>query len=145
MFRALLPLLALGLLVACGSSNIASRDRPDEFAVGRAQPLVIPPDFALVPPRPGSPRPVEVDARVRALEALFGPGVQLPPRSEIENRLLEGAARTGQVDPMIRNNAGELKRETSTIGVDKGAFLRELLDAPAGTRNAEIARVTVGG
>jgi hypothetical protein len=29
--------------------------------------------------------------------------------------------------------------------VDKGPFLRELLDAPAGPRNEQIARVTVGG
>jgi hypothetical protein len=140
----LVPLAALGLLAGCGSNSIANRDRPDEFAVGRAQPLVIPPDFALVPPRPGAPRPVEVDTRTQALEALFGPGVRLPPRSEIENRVLEGA-RIGQLDPMIRSNAGELKRELSTVGVEKGTFLRELLDAPPGTRNEQIARVTVGG
>jgi hypothetical protein len=136
-------LVSAGLVAGCGRTSVANRDRPDEFAVGRAQPLVIPPDFGLVPPRPGAPRPVEVDTRAQALEALFGPGVQLPPRSEIENRLLEGA-RTGQADPMIRNNAGELKQQTSTVGVDKGSFLRELLDAPAGTRNAQIARVSVG-
>jgi hypothetical protein len=144
MVRAFLSLAALWLLAACGSNSVANRDRPDEFAVGRAQPLVIPPDFALVPPRPGSPRPVEMDTRTQALEALFGPGVQLPPRSEIENRLLEGA-RTGQVDLMIRNHAGVLKQDSMTVGVDKGAFLRELLDAPAGTRNEQIARVSVGG
>lgn len=147
MSRSLLLLSALvsaGLVAGCGRTSIANRDRPDEFAVGRAQPLVIPPEFALVPPRPGAPRPVEVDTRAQALEALFGPGVQLPPRSEIENRVLEGA-RTSQADPMIRNNAGELKNQTSTVGVDKGAFLRELLDAPPGTRNPQIARVTVGG
>jgi hypothetical protein len=140
----LAALVCAGLAAGCGSTSVANRDRPDEFAVGRAQPLVIPPEFALVPPRPGAPRPVEVDTRAQALEALFGPGVQLPPRSDIENRLLEGA-RTSQADPMIRNNAGELKGETSTVGVDKGAFLRELLDAPPGTRNDRIARVTVGG
>ena len=52
-------ILSLGLasvavmaLTACGGGGLANRDRPDEFAVARAAPLVIPPDFALVPPRP---------------------------------------------------------------------------------------------
>ncbi|MFN3592490.1 MAG: DUF3035 domain-containing protein [Thermaurantiacus sp.] len=140
----LAALVSAGLVAGCGRTSVANRDRPDEFAVGRAQPLVIPPEFGMVPPRPGAPRPVEIDTRAQALEALFGPGVQLPPRSEIENRLLEGA-RTSQADPMIRNTAGELRQEMQTVGVDKGAFLRELLDAPVGTRNAQIARVSVGG
>ena len=35
-------------LSACGSRGIFNRDRPDEMAVSRQAPLVIPPDFALV-------------------------------------------------------------------------------------------------
>ena len=132
------------LLSGCAGRSITERDRPDEFAVGRAQPLVIPPDFALVPPRPGAPRPVEADMRTQALEALFGPGVRPPPRSEIERRLLEGA-RISDPDPMIRSTAGKLKGEAAVLGVDKGVFLREILDARPGTRNAEIARLSLGG
>ncbi len=54
-------LIAAGLglvstLSACGRSGF-DRARPDEFAVARAAPLVIPPDFSLVPPQPGAPRP----------------------------------------------------------------------------------------
>jgi hypothetical protein len=132
------------LLTACGGNNISDRKRPDEFAVGRQAPLVIPPDFALSPPRPGAPRPIGADSQQQALETLFGPGVQLPPRSEIENKLLSDA-RALQTDANIRNTAADLPGSTGTMTVEKGPFLRDLLDAPAGTRNPDIAKVTVGG
>ena len=65
------PALALALS-ACGGGGFLNRERPDEFAVSRATPLVIPPDFALTPPKPGAPRPLEVDSQGQALRALFG-------------------------------------------------------------------------
>ena len=43
-------------LSACGSNSLFSRDRPDEMMVSRQAPLVVPPDFALNPPAPGTPR-----------------------------------------------------------------------------------------
>ena len=125
-------------LTACSGGGLADRKRPDEFAVGRAAPLVIPPDFTLAPPRPGAPRPLAGDAQQQAAEALFGPGVVLPPKSPGETTMLD-AAKVSRADPMIRSNVGD----PQTVGVDKGAFLRELLDAPAGTRNAQVARVDV--
>ncbi|MET0181040.1 MAG: DUF3035 domain-containing protein, partial [Novosphingobium sp.] len=69
-----LPLVAAGavLLAGCGSTGLFDRDRPDEFAVSRQAPLVIPPDFARVPPNPGAPRPQANDASAQALDALFG-------------------------------------------------------------------------
>lgn len=138
-------LLAPALLLAsCASDDVADRKRPDEFAVGRQAPLVIPPDYALSPPRPGAPRPIGGDSQQQALEALFGPGVQLPPRSEIENKLLSDA-KALRTDPSIRNTADDAPGPNGTASVDKGMFLRELLDAPAATRNADIARVTVPG
>lgn len=142
--RTLFLIAGASLLVsACGGNNIADRKRPDEFAVGRQAPLVIPPDFALTPPKPGAPRPLADDSQQQALDALFGPGVRLPPRSALENDMLQqsGANRT---DPAIRNTAANLPGG-GTIAVDKGAFLRELMDAPAGTRNEQIARVSIGG
>ncbi len=141
-----LMLVALGsfLLASCAGGGPLDRKRPDEFAVGRQAPLVIPPDFTLAPPRPGAPRPIGGDSQQQALEALFGPGVRLPPRSEIESRLLEGARAT-RVDSSIRNLAGEVGGPDATMTVEKGAFLRDLLDAPVGTRNPDMARVSVGG
>lgn len=128
------------LLAACGGGGFLNRDRPDEFAVTRSQPLVVPPDFALTPPKPGSPRPLAADSQQQAMEALFGQGVRVPPKSQSEQSMLDNA-RANRSDPMIRNNAGD----PATTGVDKGAFLRELLDAPAATRNEQVAKVTVGG
>ena len=51
------------MTAACGSSGLLNRDRPDEFAVQRQAPLVVPPDFNLVPPKPGAPRPAEGSGR----------------------------------------------------------------------------------
>jgi hypothetical protein len=113
---------------------------PDELAIARSAPLVVPPDFALAPPRPGSPRPLGVDAQAAAMEALFGPGVKPPPRSAAEQQLLDraGAATT---DPAIRSQAGDPRTST----VNKGVFLRELMDAPAATRDPALASITVPG
>ena len=132
------------LLAGCASGGIANRKSPDEFAVSRQAPLVIPPDYALAPPKPGDPRPIANDSQQQALEALFGPGVQLPPKSPLENRMLldAGAAR---VDSAIRNTATNPGGAQGTVVVDKGEFLRELMDAPATTRNPDVARVTVPG
>ena len=132
------------LLTACGGNDIADRKRPDEFAIGKQAPLVIPPDYNMAPPRPGAPRPIGADSQQQALEALFGPGVQLPPRSEIENKLLSDANAL-KTDPGVRNTATDMKGQHAIAVVDKGQFLRELLDAPANTRNADIARVSVPG
>jgi hypothetical protein len=55
-----------GLLSACGAGgSLFNRVRPDEFAVTRQAPLVVPPDFALTPPNPGAPRPQDVDPASR--------------------------------------------------------------------------------
>ena len=132
------------VLVSCGKNSVAERKRPDEFAVARQAPLIVPPDYALAPPKPGSPRPLGQDSQQQALEAMFGPGVQLPPRSEIENKLLSDANAL-KTDPTVRNTATDLRGQHAIAVVDKGQFLRELLDAPANTRNADIARVSVPG
>ena len=60
------------LLSACGSSGLLSRDRPDEFAVQRQAPLVVPPDFSLTPPQPGAPRPADQTAQQQAQEIIAG-------------------------------------------------------------------------
>ena len=127
-------------LVACGKTSLTKRGGPDEFAIARAAPLVVPQDFNLTPPRPGEARPIGQDAQTQAMEALFGPGVRVPPKSAAEQNLLDkaGAAKT---DPAIRSQAGDPKTPT----VNKGAFVRDLMDAPAGTRDAAKAKVVVTG
>ena len=127
-------------LTACGKSGLAAHNAPDELAISRSAPLVVPQDFALVPPKPGAPRAAGQDSQSAAMEALFGPGVKAPPKSAAEQQLLDKAG-AGSIDPAIRSNGGDPKTPT----VNKGAFVRELLDAPAGTRNAAVAEVKIGG
>ncbi|HMP55786.1 MAG TPA: DUF3035 domain-containing protein, partial [Novosphingobium sp.] len=60
-------------LSACGGGGgLFNRERPDEFAVQRQAPLVVPPDFALVPPAPGAARPADRTTAQQTLDALFG-------------------------------------------------------------------------
>jgi Protein of unknown function (DUF3035) len=137
-----LLLLAAGALAlaSCGKSGLADRNAPDEMAISRNAPLVVPQDFALAPPKPGAPRAAGQDAQSAAMEALFGPGAKVPPKSPAEQQLLDKAG-AGNTDPAIRSNAGDPKTPT----VNKGAFVRELLDAPVATRDAQIAQVAITG
>ena len=127
-------------LAACGKSGLASHNAPDELAISRNAPLVVPKDFALMPPKPGSPRPASTDAQGAAMEALFGPGARAPAKSPAEQQLLDRAG-AGNTDPAIRSNAADPK----TITVNKGTFVRELLDAAPGTRDAAVAVVVAKG
>ncbi|MBV8687844.1 MAG: DUF3035 domain-containing protein [Alphaproteobacteria bacterium] len=118
-----LPAAAL-LLAGCGTGGIAGRTRPDEFAVARNAPLVIPPDYSLVPPRAGQPTAESSDARTQALEALFGGPA---PRSQSESRLLD-AAGSDRVAAGARSVAGD----PATTVVDKGATTQTIVAAPPG-------------
>lgn len=117
-------LLASGsaMLAACGGGGLFNRDRPDEFAVQRQAPLVVPPDFSLTPPEPGAPRPVEGTAQDQALEALFGGPA---PRSGIETSALD---RAGSAAPSIRSSVGD----PATNTVAKGRVTRDIIAAPEG-------------
>lgn len=113
----------VGSLSACGKNGY-DRARPDEFAVARQAPLVIPPDFALVPPRPGAPRPQDTSPSAQALDALFG-GSQA--RSASENATLDAAGRT-TAEAGARSTAGS----PTTNVVDKGTTTRDIIAAPEG-------------
>lgn len=68
----LAALFALGLS-ACSNFKEdlgLGRSPPDEFAVVDRQPLSMPPDFGLRPPKPGASRPQEIDLTKRAEETL---------------------------------------------------------------------------
>lgn len=126
-------------LSACGSSGVFNRNAPDEFAISRQAPLVVPPDFNLTPPKPGAPRPLATDSQKQALEALFGPSVAAPPPSPSEQSLIERSG-ADRADATARSTVGD----TSTNVVDKGVFTKQIIDAPAGT-NSDVAQVKVGG
>ena len=132
MRKTTLILLAAGtaLVSGCSSSGVLNRSRPDEFAVQRQAPLVVPPDFSLMPPKPGAPRPDEGSASQQALDALFGGPA---PRSGVETSALDKA---GSADPGIRSAVGDAQTNT----VDKGALTRTIISAPQGDgREAQAA------
>jgi len=121
--RKFVPLALLAMsLAGCGSTGLFNRDRPDEFAVSRQAPLVIPPDFALTPPNPGAPRPQDSDASRQALDALFGGPA---PRSQVEK---DAIGRAGASAAGIRSTVGD----PGTNTVAKGAVTRDILAAPEG-------------
>jgi hypothetical protein len=122
MRKALVPVLLVAALSGCASGGLLNRDRPDEFAVSRQAPLVIPPDFSLVPPNPGAPRPQDSDASSQALEALFGGPA---PRSSVESDTI---SRAGTAAPGIRSTVGD----PATNTVAKGSVTRDILAAPEG-------------
>jgi hypothetical protein len=116
---------ALALLLAgCAGGGIAGRDRPDEFAVTRNAPLVIPPDYNLTPPKTGAPVAQGTDARTQALDALFGGPA---PRSQSERSMLEnvGAERAAL-------GARSVAGDPLTQVVDKGAVTQTIVAAPPG-------------
>ncbi len=117
---------ALALTVAgCGTSgSVFNRSRPDEFAVTRAAPLVVPPDFALRPPAPGTPRAQEADSSTQALQVMFGGPA---PRSAAETGAL-GQAGAARAAPGIRSEVGD----PGTTVVDKGTVTRDIIAAPEG-------------
>lgn len=121
------------LLSACGSTGMFNRDRPDEFAVQRQSPLVVPPDFSLNPPREGEPRPSDGSLQQQTLDALFG-GPQA--RSDVERSAIDLA---GTSAPAIRSNVGD----PATFTVAKGQVTRSILAAPEG--DGREAQTKIGG
>jgi len=110
------------MLSGCGSSGLFNRVRPDEFAVQRQAPLVVPPDFALTPPQPGAPRPSAHTAQAEALDALFGGPAA---RSDVEK---SAVGRAGTPEASIRSTVADPKTNT----VSKSDVTRDILNAPSG-------------
>jgi len=114
---------ASSLLAGCGAGgDLFNRDRPDEFAVQRQAPLVVPPDFSLTPPAPGAPRPADRSTQQQTLEALFGGPAA---RSDVERNTI---SRAGTSAPAIRSTVGD----PGTNTVAKGDVTRDILAAPQG-------------
>jgi Protein of unknown function (DUF3035) len=126
---ALTLISAASLLSACGGGGgLFNRDRPDEFAVQRQMPLVVPPDFALTPPQPGAPRPANTNTQSQTLDALFG---GQSPRSDIERNT---TSRAGSPATSIRSAVGD----PATNTVAKGEVTRDILAAPQGDGQSAV-------
>jgi len=96
----------------------------DEFRVARNAPLVIPPDYSLTPPRPGTASLTAEGAQNQAVQALFGGPAPRPPS---ETGLLEKAG-ADRVALGARSVAGS----PDTQVVDKGPLTQTILSTPAG-------------
>ena len=130
--------IALGVLTAlslsaCGSTSLFNRERPDEFAVQRQAPLVVPPDFALTPPAHGAPRPGSDSAAEQTLRALVGG----PSARSASEAAVIGSAGGARSDPGIRSLVGS---ETTNV-VDKGTVTRDIVSAPQGDGREASASV----
>ena len=83
---------------------------PDEFAVARNAPLIIPPDFNLAPPVAGTAGLTPGEAQQQAIDTLFGGPA---PRSPRETSLLDAAGRDdAQIG--IRSTVWDPERGSST-------------------------------
>ena len=109
----------------CGVFGVGgSQAKLDEFRVARNAPLVIPPDYSLTPPRPGTATLSADGAQQQAVQALFGGPA---PRPASETGLLERAG-ADRAALGARSVAGS----PDTQVVDKGPLTQTILSAPAG-------------
>jgi hypothetical protein len=129
---AALALTLAGTLAGCGSSGAFNRSRPDEMAVTRAAPLVVPPDFALRPPAPGTAQARAADSSQATLQAMFGGPAA---RSDAERGALSQAG-SARAAIGIRSDVGD----PGTNVVEKGQVTRDIVAAPQG--DGEGARAT---
>lgn len=123
--RKSLFLLSVAALALGGCAMFGGKSKPlDEFAVARSAPLIIPPDFALTPPAPGTVGVSATDAQAQAIEALFGGAA---PRSPSENSLLDSAGRDSAA-----LGARSVAGDPQTMVVDKGPLTQTIIAAPPG-------------
>ena len=120
----ILAVSAATLVAGCANGGFGRGRGPDEFAVARNAPLVMPPDFALTPPRPGEADVGAQDPRAQALQALFG-GPQ--PRSAVENSMLQ-VAHAERTALGARSVAGD----PQTVVVSRGTLVQTMLALPQG-------------
>jgi hypothetical protein len=124
----LMPAIALG---GCALGRRAAA--PDEFAVARNAPLVIPPDYTLTPPVAGTVTGTPQDSQRQAIDALFGGPA---PRSRSETSLLEQAGRD-RAALGVRSTVGD----PDTNVIDMGAVTQSILVAQ--DTNTQIASAQI--
>jgi len=131
MRKALFAVVLIAAVAATGCATQKNR-APDEFAVARNAPLIVPPDFNLAPPVAGTAGITAGEAQQQAVDALFGGPA---PRSASEMNMLDVAGReTAQLG--IRSTVWD----PDTRIVDKGATTLAILSAPAADSNVASAQ-----
>lgn len=133
----------------------ASRTTPDEFRVVTRAPLTLPPDYSLRPPRPGEPRPQELEPDAEARAALFGENFGTTA-SQGERTLVANAG-AGVTDPdirdtidfeaqgVVRRNRGFVDRVLSFRGSRSPAAPLDPAEEEARLADEEAIRRATGG
>jgi hypothetical protein len=115
-----------GLIPGLGNS---SKQGPDEFQVVAQQPLSIPPNADLRPPRPGAPRPQDTPPQVRAQSLVSGQPVSAVQAaaggsaSPSESALLAKAG-ANTADPNIRSTVNQ---ETGLLAEQDRSLIDDLI------------------
>ncbi len=121
-----MAIATLPILAGCSS---AGDEAP---TVGRAAPLVVPPDFALEPTAVTAIRPAE-GGQEQVLDALFG---GIAPRSAAERAI---STTSGNAEMGIRSSVGDPQTNT----VNKGSITRDIIAAPEG--DGQTAQAVIPG
>jgi len=133
MRNATIALLAVAAVATSGCSSLGGRRAaPDEFAVARNAPLIIPPDFSLAPPVAGTGGITPGEAQQQAIDALFGGPA---PRTPGEVSLLDVAGRNN-AQMGIRSQVWD----PDTRIVDKGPTTVQILTAANSSTNVASAQ-----
>ncbi|MBL4596836.1 MAG: DUF3035 domain-containing protein [Robiginitomaculum sp.] len=115
-------LFATAISLGLGGCASGRGNGPDEFRVLTKAPLEIPPEYNLLPPRPGEPRPQDLQASQSARIALLGgDGVTA---STLGEQVLVAAARGDIIDSTIR---GQLDAETNRQTTKTNGFADRIL------------------
>ncbi|MGH6659638.1 MAG: DUF3035 domain-containing protein [Sphingomicrobium sp.] len=127
-------ILTVAAAATSGCTLFQPAGTPDELAVSRNAPLIVPPDYHLAPPVSGTAGLSAGDAQQQAIDALFGGPA---PRSAVETSMLSAAGRnTAQMG--IRSTV----RDAGTRVVDKGSATLTIINAPVA--NSDIASAQAG-
>ena len=115
-------------LSACGLSDALGLGKraPDEFAVVKREPLIVPPEHDLRPPRPGAPRPQVGTPGDQARAALTG--------RPVEQVLEQRRAAESQVDANVSEGERALLARTNTAENDPQVREEIAAERPAWTR-----------
>jgi len=133
MRKAFTALVLAALVGTSGCAALGGRRAPDEFAVARNAPLIVPPDFNLAPPVAGTAGLSAGDAQQQAIDVLFGGPA---PRSSAETSLLDAAGRDA-AQFGIRSTVAD----QDTRIVDKGQATITILQAQPADSNIASAQI----
>ena len=127
-------LVAMAAVALSGCDTIRDaagmeKSAPDEFAVSTKAPLTIPPDYNLLPPRPGAVPTNQTEPTDSAQTALFGSdpatvASQLPDTYSEGEKMLLATARIQSADPAIRQHLDSDRK--AMVGADD-SFTNDIL------------------